>query len=181
MPGPKYVENFEFPSSFGFTGSASDSPFTNVRPHVRRRRYAEGGKVESEADRKARLAAERLEKIREAKRKGTLGSSRKQPAPDPKKEANTIRAETTDPVSALKGSTRREQEKKLGLKKGGKACKPMKKAQGGAVDSALVRRKEPTNQLDAESGGRGPLRPGFKKGGMKCGPSRKRAMGGPVK
>jgi hypothetical protein len=134
MPGPKYVENFEFPSSFGFTGSASDSPFTNVRPHVRRR-FQKGGAVksETEADRKARLAAERLAAIRKAKADGTLGSDKPKPkAAEPKKSSDTVRADSTDAVSALKGTSRREQMEKLGLAKGGKA----KKAMGGPVKAA---------------------------------------------
>lgn len=47
MAGPRYGE-FEFPSSFGFSGSASDRTTTTVRSHERRRpqRFAEGGKVE---------------------------------------------------------------------------------------------------------------------------------------
>jgi len=137
MPGPKYVDNFEFPSSFGFTGSASDSPFTQVRGYQRaRRRFQQGGRVESEEDRKARLAAERLEAIRKAKREGTLGSSKK---PSPKKEgesSGSVRARTTDPISALRGTTRREQEDALGLAKGGKVKPKPKKAMGGPVKAA---------------------------------------------
>jgi len=45
--GPKYVKDFEFPSSFGFTGSAHDSPRISVRPHERRR-FQEGGRVDKE-------------------------------------------------------------------------------------------------------------------------------------
>lgn len=42
---------------------------------------------------------------------------------------------------------------------------PIKKAEGGSVDSATIKRSEPSNQLDAETGGKSPLRPGFKRGG----------------
>jgi hypothetical protein len=47
MPGPKYVKQFEFPSSFGFTGSAHDREVTTVRSHDRRKpqRFAKGGVV----------------------------------------------------------------------------------------------------------------------------------------
>lgn len=50
MPGPKYVKDFEFPSSAGFTGSATDRTTVPVRSYERRRpvRMAEGGKTESE-------------------------------------------------------------------------------------------------------------------------------------
>ena len=41
------------------------------------------------------------------------------------------------------------------------------KAEGGKVrDSALTGRAVDVNALDAESGGKSPLRPGYKKGGM---------------
>lgn len=45
--GPKYVNQFEFPSSFGFTGSAHDRVVTTVRSHERKKpqRFAKGGKV----------------------------------------------------------------------------------------------------------------------------------------
>jgi len=135
MPGPKYVSDFEFPSSFGFTGSATDRTTVPVRGYERsrpRRRFQQGGRVESEEDRRARLAAERLAAIQKAKREGTLGSSKKAPPKPESKSSGTIRAENTDVISAVSGRTRREQEEKLGLKKGGRA----KKAMGGPVKAA---------------------------------------------
>src|SRR5690554_2907561 len=98
MPGPKYVSDFEFPSSFGFTGSATDKQTVSVRAHERRR-YQRGGAVESEENRKAREAAEKLERERKEAEK--------------KKSEGSVRAKTTDPISALRGKSRRELEAEL--------------------------------------------------------------------
>lgn len=48
-------------------------------------------------------------------------------------------------------------------------------AEGGSVDSSVIKRTVPMTQFDAEHGGKGPLRPGFKKGG-KIGPVKKGAL-----
>lgn len=58
---------------------------------------------------------------------------------------------------------------------------PLKLAKGGKVESmpdgnAATLRNEPANQMDAETGGKSPLRPGFSKGGRM-----KKALGGPVR
>lgn len=45
--GPKYVKDFEFPSSFGFTGSAHDRVTVPVRGYERRR-FQEGGRVDKD-------------------------------------------------------------------------------------------------------------------------------------
>jgi hypothetical protein len=116
MSGPKYVKDFEFPSGFGFTGSAHDSPRISVRPHERQRPgYAEGGKVEKPKDPDPKIKA--------------------QPPPPPKDDNKMSLAEI------MKGDRRRQQEKELGLKKGGKV---KRYAKGGdvaqdkkAIDSAL--------------------------------------------
>ena len=57
----------------------------------------------------------------------------------------------------------------------------MKKAKGGVVndnelDHYTVERTDPVTSGDAETGGRGPLRPGFR-----CGGPLKKALGGPVR
>lgn len=44
MPGPRYVKDFEFPQSAGFTGSATDRSTVPVRAYERQR-FAKGGKV----------------------------------------------------------------------------------------------------------------------------------------
>ena len=145
MPGPKYVTDFEFPKSFGFTGSATDSRTTMVKSYERAKpRFAEGGQVKDPPP--------------------------KTPPPkDPPKNPPKESAPTRSLIDIMRGKTRREQEAALGLKKGGR---PMKKAKGGPVVTkgkepghALQQRDEPSNDMDQESGGRSPLRPGFKKGG----------------
>jgi len=120
MPGPKIVKDFEFPSSFGFSGSASDSPRINVRPHERARpkqRYAEGGLVDrakkffgmdtnkSDGDKDAQVA-------------------KADPTPQPKAPPrDTIAAPpTSGPADAIKNQTDRKM-KELGLKRGGKVSK----------------------------------------------------------
>ena len=47
MAGPKYIDRFNFPSDFGFSGSATDRTTTTVRSHERAKptRFAKGGKV----------------------------------------------------------------------------------------------------------------------------------------
>lgn len=141
MPGPKYGE-FQFPKSFGFTGSATDSLTTPVKAYERAKpRFAEGGTVKKDPPPKT--------------------PPPKTPPAEPKVEGRM------SVFDALSGKKRKEREAELGLKKGGKV---MKKATGGAVKGpghALQQRSDPTNDVDQESGGRSPLRPGFKKGGMK--------------
>lgn len=58
---------------------------------------------------------------------------------------------------------------------------PQKYAQGGKVEKiseghSTTLRDQPANELDAETGGKTPLRPGFAKGGKM-----KKALGGPVR
>lgn len=48
-----------------------------------------------------------------------------------------------------------------------------KYADGGSVDSSVIKRSDPMTEADAEHGGKGPLLPGYKKGGAIC-----KAMGG---
>ena len=92
MPGPKYVKDFEFPSGFGFSGSAGQ---VAVRGHARQapQRFAEGGPVKAPSpvdDPKAPKPSP--------------------PSPPPK----------TSLVDLLKGKGRKQREAELGLKRGGK-------------------------------------------------------------
>lgn len=156
MPGPRYVKEFEFPSSAGFTGSATDRTTTSVRSHERSKpRFAEGGPVTSD----------------KTPPPNPPTSQKQQTAspPPPKKEEKLSLAEI------MGGKGRRQAEKDLGLKKGGRAKR--KFAEGG---SAGVNRSRPSSDLDEELGGRSTLRPGYRKGGLS--PKMvKKAMGGPVK
>lgn len=162
MAGPKYVNNFEFPSGFGFSSSASDRTTTTVRSHERAKpHFAQGGAVNSRGpgDQYAR---------------GGKAASKKTPGLSKRGRPQKL----VSPVDAVRGNIRRQREQDLGLAKGGQA----KYAKGGPVydnkistGHALQQRSEPTSVLDRESGGKTSLRPGFKKGGMK------KAMGGPVR
>lgn len=115
----KDVKDFTFPSNFGFTGSASDSPRINVRPHERARpqRYARGGKV-----RKADGGI--IDKI-----KGFFGSDDKDagkqvaqstPAPPPPPKGDTVRVEPKGSTADTLKNQRERQMKELGLNKGGR-------------------------------------------------------------
>jgi hypothetical protein len=108
--GPKYVDKFEFPSSFGFTGSSSDRLTTTVRSHDRAKpqRFAKGGKVVGGA-----LAAGAA----------LAALNRKKGRPLTSRERREIEAENrgrTSTVDTIRGKTRRQQMEDLGLKKGGK-------------------------------------------------------------
>ena len=106
MPGPRYVKDFEFPKSFGFTGSGGD---VSIRQHTRQK-FAKGGKVGRRPPLKpspgqvvggalaAGAAAAAYEKLRKR---------------DKPKERLSV-GETMD------GGIRRRRERELGLKKGGK-------------------------------------------------------------
>lgn len=201
MAGPKYGE-FQFPRSFGFTGSAdAQAGMSNVRAHVRRppQRFAEGGPVKADPPEQKKATPT--------------------PPVNPPKSGATDSNKKADKLSLAEimgGKGRRMREQELGLKKGGRVKhKPKPKmmrgsappsfgtmpdndvddmpgmgsgmamkrggrakryAAGGKVSgNALTQRSNPTSQLDAESGGKTPLRPGFKRGGMK------KALGGPVR
>jgi hypothetical protein len=145
--GVKYVKDFEFPRSAGFTGSADHvEGRVRVGNHMRsqpRQRFAEGGKVE---------------KPKEAP---------KPPAPKGNpKVADPPKLSTLD---ILKGKGRKVQEDKLGLRNGGPVHQKAKYAEGGAVREPVghsaVQRSLPTTTADAENGGKSELRPGFKTGG----------------
>lgn len=186
--GVKYVDDFSFPSDFGFTGSAADRSVTTVKSHERKRpqRFAEGGSVSSMPPAIAKIIGKRPSQRSAAEQKLVDDYNDSKAAipivKDRTPAAAPPAASGEGPLSTLdimKGKGRRLQEQKLGLKRGGKAHKPFKYAEGGSVDSALERRSKPTNELDVESGGRSPLRPGFKKGGKMRGA--KCAIGGPVK
>lgn len=86
------------------------------------------------------------------------------------REASRVAPPARIPGATSYDRVSRDSRKSLGLKKGGKPSfnriKNLGKyAHGGKVDSALTGRSEPTNALDAVSGGKTPLRPGFSKGG----------------
>lgn len=137
MAGPKYVTDFEFPRSAGFSGSADHAEgLRNVRGYNRRPPvpgFAKGGVVKTTDEK---------------------------PKEEPKKEEpkKDMIQSAKDRVQAA----RERKEKEAGLKKGG-AVK--KYAKGGSVDSSVITRTEPTTQRDAEHGGKGPLSPGFRAGG----------------
>lgn len=139
MPGPKYVTDFEFPASAGFTRSGRAD--VEVRSHVRQppQRFAKGGMVKSA----------------EKPSSGVPKSRIHAPAPMPKKSV----------VDAVRGTIRRTREQQLGLATGG-TLGQRRYAKGGKVtDSATVGRAKPTTELDRVSGGKTPLRPGMKRGG----------------
>lgn len=144
--GVKYVKDFEFPRSAGFTGSADGMEGrVHVGHHTRqqpRQRFAEGGKVEKPKEEPK--VPPKVEK-----------------PPPPKKE------EKLSTLDLLRGKGRRLQEERLGLNKGGRA---RRYAEGGAVRDTLghsaVQRSLPTTQADADNGGKGELRPGFNTGGI---------------
>jgi hypothetical protein len=189
--GVKYVDNFSFPSDFGFTGSSADRATTTVKSHERARplRFAEGGSVPSSI---AKILDKRPSMRTPAEQKlvddynDTRASIPIMQDHTPPPAAAPAPA-PAGPLSGLKGVGQVALEKRMrenGLARGGVA-KPKGRAyaKGGIVysndldeGSALERRSKPTNELDAESGGRTPLRPGFKSGGKT-----KRAIGGPVK
>ncbi len=71
--------------------------------------------------------------------------------------------------SGFSGSTGRVQQVRSYTRK------VPKYADGGAVDSPVIKRTVPMTEADKEYGGKGPLLPGYKKGGAIC-----KAMGGRV-
>lgn len=104
MPGPKYVDKFEFPSSFGFSGSAGDRTTVPVRQHERQKpqRFAKGGGVK------------RLAKVGAAVGAGAAILEAKRRANERRERERLSVGET------LRGGIRERREKELGLKKGGK-------------------------------------------------------------
>lgn len=119
------IKDFKFPKDFGFSGSAGQ---TTVREHSRGpRRFAEGGQVKKSRP----LTAYEKDSI-QAENEGRHPP----PAPDgPQPKATGL-------VDALRGKTRRQLEKDLGLKKGGK----VRRAKGGVVtDQPLPMKSDPDN------------------------------------
>lgn len=176
MPGPKYVTDFEFPQSAGFTGSRNDR--VAVRPHVRR--YAEGGHVKSD------------EKLTPKPPQDTNKGAQKTPTP----RSDTVQAKPGSMSDALSGRSRKQQEKDLGLKRGGRVTKSAggskdaqgtlaklprggsggakfsrggsdrRYAEGGIIlGNSAVKRDLSTTQEDLDNGGKTPLRDGFARGG----------------
>lgn len=135
MPGPKYVTDFEFPASAGFTRSGRND--VDVKSHVRQppQRFARGGVVKHAA-------------------KPSSGTPKLRPPQAPKR--NT--------VDAMRGTVRRSREQALGLAGGG-TLGPHYAKGGRVAGNALVQRSNPTTEQDKVSGGKTPLRPGMKHGG----------------
>lgn len=164
MPGPKYVTDFEFPASAGFTRSGRSD--VTVRSHVRQQpvRLARGGSV-----RRALGAAPKsgLKPSPEAVVGGTLAAGIGAGLYARHKRNQVKQAgkapQNASAVDAVRGNTRRRREKELGLNTGGAV---RHYAKGGKVTgNATVQRSVPTTELDKVSGGKTPLRPGFKRGG----------------
>lgn len=115
--GVKYVNDFKFPKEAGFTGSRGQ---VAVRPHMRQG-YAKGGKVRGRPPLKpspeqvlggtiaAGAAAAAYDKLR-----------RREEAPPPTPPRMGREYSTPDLV---KGKLRRDRERDLGLKKGGRVRK----------------------------------------------------------
>lgn len=236
MAGPKYVKDFSFPTSAGFTGSATDRATVPVRAHERahaarggakkdwiqgaikhpgalrktlgvkegekilakklneathssnpttRRRAnlaktlrkmnkAEGGRVHERNRAEEDLRHLRDESYGAAKALASLersgryhyakgGDVKKGEAPKEESKPKDTKQKRSSVVDVLKGGERRRREKELDLSHGGRAHY----AKGGSVkkDGALTKRANAVTDLDAESGGRTPLRPGFAGGG----------------
>ena len=129
MPGPKYVKDFTYPSSFGFSGSSTDSPSIPVKPHDRARpqRFAEGGRV------KRRLSAYSQAGI-DAENQGRPTPRPPPGSIPPKKPKATPKAdEKLSATELFGGKGRRQREQELGLKKGGRVPSDM------AQDRKLVK------------------------------------------
>jgi len=115
MPGPKYVKDFEFPSNFGFSGSATDRVTTPVKAYERGKpKFAEGGPVKDDTAKGYVTDKSGNTKVAQA------------PAP-PKPKGDTVQIDPKGTVDTLRGGQRERQMKELGLKKGGK----VKKGLGG--------------------------------------------------
>lgn len=181
MPGPRYVTDFEFPESAGFTGSRNDR--VNVRPHVRG--YAKGGAVRKQAGGPVKSDESKTPKSQDTSRTAAPPSKKDTVQIDPKGST----------VDTLKNQ-RERQMKELGLRRGGavggntgtlgklgKGSGGAKFAKGGrryaeggeVLGHSAVQRSLPTTTADDENGGRSELRPGFRKGG------KAKSYGGPVK
>lgn len=159
MPGPKYVKDFEFPASAGFTRSGRND--VEVRTHVRQppQRFARGGPVR-------RALKPSIEQVVGGTMAAGVGAAlyerhKRKQAPKPQPAKPTPRASAVD---AMRGTTRRKQEQDAGLAKGGTL---RRYAMGGQVNggNALVQRSKPTTELDKVSGGKSALRPGMQRGG----------------
>ena len=125
MAGPKYVTDFSFPSSFGFTGSASDRPTVPVRQHERQKpRFAEGGQIKKQPAPGGEPAPVPVDTGTPNPSKGKEGV----PPKAPKKKSL---------YDIMGGKGRREAEAELGLKRGGK----VRRAMGGPVKAAKGGRK----------------------------------------
>lgn len=137
------IKDFKFPKEFGFSGSAGQ---TTVREHSRGpRRFAEGGQVK-----KSRPLTSYEKDSIQAENEGRRQPENPQPKP-------------TGTFDALRGKTRKQLEKDLGLKKGGKV---KRYARGGSVDDRPVPMKSDPDNVTA---------PAAKKGGRV-----KKAIGGPL-
>jgi hypothetical protein len=164
MSGLKYVKDFEFPKAFGFSGSATDSNRVAVKSYDRAKpKFAKGGPGKGRSD------------------KRDSPSKPSPPPPPPPSSPRTLPRISV--VDALRGKTREQREKELGLKAGGRAGK--RYAKGGPVyskdlnaGSSSERRTAPSNNMNQQTGGKTPLRPGFAKGGPLK--TAKHATGGPV-
>lgn len=124
MPGPKYVNQFEFPSSFGFSGSASDRMTTMVRGHERKmpHRMAKGGRAVRKAPPSGLTARQKLigAGIGTALAAGAASQLRDKPK----------RSERLSVRDTMEGGVRQRRERELGLKHGGKVPRF---AKGGVV------------------------------------------------
>lgn len=106
MPGPKYVNDFTFPKSFGFSGSSGE---VSVRPHTRQR-FAKGGRVRKPPPRDSVATLKKLAAAAGAGAAGAYAFS----GDDEKPRERLSVGETA------RGEVRERREKELGLKKGGK-------------------------------------------------------------
>lgn len=121
MPGPKYVKDFEFPSHFGFSGSATDRMTTPVKSYERSKpKFQQGGPVKDDSV---------LGKFKRFLTGDDSGETKvaEAPAPPPvTKKGDTVQVNPKSTVDTLKGGQRERQMKELGLKKGGKVPRKMK-------------------------------------------------------
>lgn len=135
---------FSFPSSAGFTsstGKTQNISYIRKTPHRGKSKFADGGEVK------------KIPRNPNPPKKGFIESIKDYLSPknDEPTQAGADRQRTIDRTVDS-----------MDHKRGGR----IRKAEGGRVnDSALTRRSEPTTALDAESGGKTPLRPGYTRGG----------------
>lgn len=137
MPGPKYVKDFEFPSSFGFSGSASDRMTTPVKGYERSKpRFAEGGPVkDKDVDRN----------------KDNTRVAQAPPPPVPKpKTGDTIQIDPKGSTIDTLKNQRERQMKELGLKRGGTP----KKKLGGFLKKALKVGASPISKIAGKKAGK---------------------------